>query len=102
MIKLKSLNQFDKRLFNKFFGNYVKNSRLQVGYSLEQLSQKIQSIDVKNLKLIECGRARLDQDDLDLLCIHLQLDHQELLNIARMIQVQSLLGIYEEINSNYP
>jgi len=99
---LDNLNQFDRRLFNKYFGIYVKTKRLQMGYSLEALSELIPNISCKNLKLIESGIGRVSQIELDLLCKVLELSPQELLNIGRITQVNTLLSVYAETNEHYP
>lgn len=101
-MNIENLNQFNKRLFNKYFGNYIKERRLQLGYSIEDLLKKNPTLNREAIKLIESGRRPVSQIEFDLLVDILALDQQELTNIVKLTQINKLLNIYMEINENYP
>lgn len=98
---LENLNQYNKRLFKKFFGIYVKERRTQLKLSLEQLCQYV-GMNIKSLKAVEAGQKQISQQDFDLICYHLSLDPQELVNIGKITQVQNILNVYKEIDELYP
>lgn len=98
---LENLSQFNKRLFKKFLGVYVKERRQQLDISVEQLAASMK-FTVKDLKLIESGQKQLNQNVFDLLCNYLELDPSELINIGKVTQVQHIMDIYKEIDEHYP
>lgn len=99
---LENLNQYNKKLFKKFFGIYIKSRRESLGISLEDLTKSMSLKDTKTLKLIEAGTKPITQEELDLFCYYLSLDPQELLNIGKITQVQNIIDVYREIDELYP
>jgi transcriptional regulator with XRE-family HTH domain len=99
---LENLNQFNKKLFKKFFGIYIKEKRIELDLTHEKLAEMMGDLDVKSIKSIETGQKAISQKDLDLFCYYLQLDQQELINIGRITQVQNILDFVKETDAFYP
>lgn len=101
-MELENLNQFDEALFNKYFGTYIKEQRLKLGCSYDELSDKIFTMDPQSIELIESGNRFITKHEFDSLCTSLELDPQVLINIGRLTQVRSLIDVYMETNEHYP
>jgi ribosome-binding protein aMBF1 (putative translation factor) len=98
---LENLTQYDKPKFKEMFGLYVQETRNAMKWSEQELAKHL-NLPVSDIGLIEAGQKTLSQDSFDYLRLSLNLDENEILNIARITQVQMLLEVYREINEQYP
>jgi hypothetical protein len=98
---LENLSQFNKRLFKKFLGVYVKTRRTELKLSVEKISESM-NISVKEFKNIESGQWRMNQYVFDSLSYHLAFDPNELVNICRVTQIQHIMNVCKEIDELYP
>jgi ribosome-binding protein aMBF1 (putative translation factor) len=98
---LATLTQFNPKMFKKLLGIYVKRRREELNITFEQLADPL-DLTTKDVKLIESGQGKLNQNILNLLSYYLQFESSELENICRVTQIQSILEVYEVLYEHYP
>jgi len=98
---LENLSQFNKRLFKKFLGIYVRERRQQLNLSIQQAAI-FTGMTEKDVKLIESGQLKLTQEIFDRLRSSLELDSSELADLGKLTQVKHIMNVYKEIDEHYP
>jgi len=98
---LENLSQFNKRLFKKFLGIYVRERRQQLDLSIQQVAA-FTGITEKDMKLVESGQLKLTQEIFDRLRSSLELDSSELADLGKLTQVKHIMNVYKEIDEHYP
>lgn len=96
-----NLSQFNSNEFFRLLGFYVLRCRTVLKLSIEQLANETQ-ISPLTIEQIEIGRHRLANNELRRLITALSLDESEILNIAKITQVQSIIDVSRELNANFP
>lgn len=85
------LAHVDRELFNKMFGVYVRETRLESGLQISQL-QKATNISRRQIKMIEEGAVSPRTKTLEVLCATLNLNPEK---IDRIVQVARIAFIDE-------
>lgn len=101
MMDLENLTQFDKRKFKELFGLRIQEIRTSLNWTSAELAAHL-NIPETDIPLIEAGNKTLSQDAFDYLREALTIDEKDILNIAKITQVQMLMEVYRELNEQYP
>lgn len=101
-MNLENLTQFNKKHFKKFLGLYIKERRVFLDLTENQVSEWMGFSSSKTLRSIESGQKNLSQSEFDHLCYILDLNQTELLSLGKITQVQNILDLYREIDAQYP
>ena len=95
---LANLAQFDQEMFFKLFGFYLKDSRMKLNRSVDDVAQLSQMLSPDDIVLIEAGLKNISQAEFNVLCETLTLDSAEIFNLAKITQVQYLINVLKETN----
>lgn len=95
---LQKLTQYNEKLFFKYLGHYIAQKRQQFKLSLSELFENNELFDAYKLKSIESGELMLSQIEFDDIVDFFELDPSELLNIAKLTQVNYILELHSEID----
>ena len=98
---LENLTQYDKPKFKELLGLYVKETRQSLKWTEQELAAHL-NLPTCDILQIEAGKKTLTQDAFDYLRLSLNLNENDLSDIARITQVQMLMEFYREINEQYP
>jgi len=101
-VNISNLNQFNPPKFFKLLGHYIKRRRTDLNLSLDDLSFKVKTLTSTQLSQIESGSLPISDEEFYLLDQYLFLEPEELLNIAKITQVQKIMEINREINDLFP
>jgi len=101
-VNIENLCQFNPTRFLKLFGLYVRQSRLNCNLTLEELALNTGFISPLLLAEIELGRYAINNAELSKLIEALFLNDSEILNLAKITQVQNLLEVSKELNEHFP
>lgn len=96
-MNLQTLNQFNKREFGRLFGLYVKRQKLSLNVTSEKIAEDT-GLTLKEVKMIESGRKRLTQNDIETIINVLQMDRTEILNLSKITHVENILNFLREID----
>lgn len=98
-MNLSNLMQFDQEQFLKLFGVYLRDCRKNRGLSVEQFAKILKMLSPDEVIQLEMGLKTLSEVEFNLLCDSLNLDKKEIINIAKITQVQYLFSMQKEINA---
>jgi hypothetical protein len=101
-VNIDNLSQYNSSQFLKLFGLYIEQRRLSFNLSVEDLVLNTPFLSSEALKEIEAGTHPLSDEQLAAIIEILNLDESDLLNLAKITQVQSLVEISKELNEHFP
>ena len=101
-MEIDNLCQFNSKHFFQLFGLYVQSVRESFQITHQQLAANSCNFTDLDLKKIEAGEYILQNEELRILIDQLLLDETEILNLAKITQVQSIIELNREINEHFP
>jgi len=100
-MNLENLSQYNSNRFLKLLGLYIQQRRRELNLSSQEAAAKSHlSHDV--FEQIELGLYQLSEDELFMLADRLYLSESEVLNLAKITQVQEIIEVTKELNANFP
>ncbi len=100
-MNIENLCQFNSNLFLKMLGNYIQLCRNGLRLSIHEVSVKTH-LSTEKLEQIEKGQYLLNDAELMTIIDRLSLDQSEIMNMAKITQVQEIIQVTRELNANFP
>jgi hypothetical protein len=100
-MNIENLCQYNSGQFLKLLGLYIQQRRCEMSLTVTEAALIVQMSE-QELRQIELGQHDLNDDQLLTLTDRLYLAESEILNLARITQVQEIIQVTRELNANYP
>ena len=101
-MNVENLTQYNSIQFLRLFGLYVKKQRILFDLTLEELSAITNVLATDTLSQIEDGLYLFTELEFQTLVEQLKMEEIEILNLAKITQVQSIMELSREINEHFP
>ncbi|MCC2678593.1 MAG: hypothetical protein K0R29_1169 [Pseudobdellovibrio sp.] len=100
-MNIENLSQYNSSRFLKLLGLYIQQRRQELKLTAQEAANKSQ-LNLVTFEKIESGQHQLTDNELVMLADRLYLSELEILNLAKITQVQEIIEMTRELNANYP